>query len=293
MNTPVVITACYVFVPFTEERLKTLQQELKTFGQQNEMRGLVLIASEGLNGTVAGGAEAIMNWKKKVTELCGETIFKDSSADHMVFRRWSVKIKPEIVALKKDVHPNGKHKHLTPAEWNEAMEKGDAIIIDTRNDYEVAIGKFEGAIDPKIKSFHEFPEYVEKMEFPKDKKFLIYCTGGIRCEKALLQMEKQGYENVYQLEGGILGYLQQFPEQKFEGECFVFDHRVSVDQKLHPSQTYGMCPHCGNPGDQLIKCFCGKEQKVCTSCLAQERARTCSKNCAHHYEKRHVTSQVG
>ena len=247
------------------------------------MTGLVLIAEEGLNATVAGSADAIAAWKRHVEGLCGTTAFKDSMSDASVFSRWSVKIKPEIVALKQDdVAPSGPHNHLSPEAFHAMLERDDVVVLDTRNTYETAIGKFRGAVDPGIAAFHEFPAFVQQASIPKEKTVLMYCTGGIRCEKALLEMEKQGFEHVYQLEGGILAYLEKFPNAKFEGECFVFDHRVAVDQHLQPSTTYGLCPHCGHAGDTLIRCHCGKEQKVCSICSAVDRARTCSKRCANN-----------
>jgi UPF0176 protein len=112
---------------------------------------------------------------------------------------------------------------------------------------------------------------------------LIYCTGGIRCEKAIVEMNNHGFDNVYQLDGGILNYLEKFPNQKFEGECFVFDHRVAVDQDLKPSQTYGLCPHCGQPAEEKIECVrCDTVVAVCNECRDQHGKRTCSKNCAYH-----------
>lgn len=292
MITPVSITAFYAFLPFSQEQLKDTQAELKQFGADHDMRGLVLLAPEGINGTVSGTAEVIAEWKQYLTNKFGPIVFKDSGADRKVFRRWLVKLKPEIVCIKKEeIKPSGKHGHLTPEEFHKALAEEDIVIIDTRNDYEVAIGKFQGAVDPGIKKFHEFPEYVAKSNIPKDKKVLMYCTGGIRCEKALLAMEEQGYNNVYQLEGGILAYLQKFPQGKFLGECFVFDHRVAVDQHLQPSQTYGLCPHCGDPGDVTIRCFCGKQQKICALCMQKEEARnTCSKRCANMLRKKLVSA---
>lgn len=251
------------------------------------MRGLVLVAPEGINGTVSGSSEVIALWKQHLTNQFGNIIFKDSSAEGEVFRRWFVKLKPEIVTIKHEaVQPKGRHHHLSPEEFHRVLQEEEVIVLDTRNDYEVAIGKFEGAIDPKLKKFHEFPEYVKQSGIPKDKKVLMYCTGGIRCEKALLEMEQQGYENVYQLEGGILAYLAKFPNGKFEGECFVFDHRVSVDQNLKPSSVYQLCPHCGDPGDVPVTCFCGTQQKICAPCCADEVKKTCSKMCANQAKKR-------
>lgn len=283
---PIKITAAYAFLPLDEAQLKALETELDAFGIEHGMRGLVLLAPEGINSTVCGSPAAIDAWKARLRLLKNDIVFKDSTADKLVFRRWSVKLKTEIVTIKKDtIKPQGPHRHITPAEWNEMMKNDDVVILDARNDYEVAIGKFQGAIDPKLKTFHEFPAYVQKMNIPKDKKVMMYCTGGIRCEKALLAMEEEGYKNVYQLEGGILAYLEQFPHGAFEGECFVFDHRVAVNQELKPSETYGMCPHCGDPGDLTITCMCGKQQKICTDCAQESTKNTCSKRCTDQLKK--------
>ncbi len=281
MGMPLTITASYAFREIPEAALPELRRELMTFGSDRKMQGLVLIATEGINSTVSGSKEAIAEWKAMLTERFGEMVFKDSSAEGKVFRRWSVKIKPEIVGLKDNsVHPSGEHRHLTPEAWHAMLQEDDILVIDARNSYEYDIGKFENAIDPGTRAFHEFPEAIGKMDIPKDKKVMMYCTGGIRCEKAIYAMEKQGYKNVFQLEGGILAYLEKFPEGKFDGECFVFDHRVAVDGHLRPSKTYQLCPHCGNPGDQPISCLrCKKEQNICTSCIKEESRKTCSKNC--------------
>lgn len=287
MPTPVSITAFYVFLPLSKEQLKNIQSDLKEFGRSHNMHGLVLVAPEGLNGTVSGTAEVIAAWKQHLTSQFGKIIFKDSSAEREVFKRFFVKLKTEIVCIKDEkIQPQGSHKHLPPEEFHRVLQEEDVVVLDTRNDYEVAIGKFAGAIDPKIQKFHQFPEYVAKSGIPKDKKVLMYCTGGIRCEKALLAMEQQGYENVYQLEGGILAYLQKFPQGKFEGECFVFDHRVSVDQHLQPSSVYELCPHCGDPGDVPVTCSCGTKRKICVPCSKVEVRKTCSKRCANEAKKR-------
>jgi UPF0176 protein len=284
------ITAFYLFTPIAAEGLPSFQSDLIAFGVARDMRGLTLIAEEGVNGTVSGSQAAIAAWKDLLTARFGPIVFKDSAAEKAVFARWSVKIKPEIVALKQpEVKPLGKRKHLTPEEWDEMLAQEDVVVLDTRNDYEVALGKFAGAISPGIENFHEFPEALKKTNLPKDKKVMMYCTGGIRCEKALIAMERQGYEEVYQLEGGILAYLEKFPEGSFEGECFVFDRRTAVDRQLHPSKTYATCPHCGLPGDKTIACSeCQKSQIVCESCAADEYRLTCSKRCANEARKNEV-----
>lgn len=277
------ITAFYKFIDLPEEELETIQQELLQFGQDTELCGLTLLAHEGINGTIAGPKAAIEAWEAELTRRFGEITFKRSQADTQPFKRWFVKIRQTIVNLGQPVSPNGKHNHISPEEWDNMLQQDDVVVIDTRNDYEVAIGKFEGAIDPNIKTFQEFPEYVKNANIPKDKKVLMYCTGGIRCEKAIFEMEKQGYEHVYQLDGGILRYLQERPEGTFKGECFVFDHRVAVNKDLKPSEQYALCPHTGDPADTKISCkFCGETAKVHNSCVSVPELNSCSKNCAHH-----------
>lgn len=265
MSSQIFITTCYAFLPLEENRIKELTQELLCFGSAHQMKGLILIASEGINATVCGSEDSITEWKELMKRLQSDITFKDSDANKPIFRRWSVKVKPEIVALKQpQIRPRGKHRHLTPQEWDEMMQRGDVVVVDARNDYEVAVGKFRNAIDPGIQSFHEFPAYVREAGLPKDKKVLLYCTGGIRCEKALLAMEAEGYSDVYQLDGGILGYLAQFPERDFEGECFVFDERVAVDQRLEPSKTFRLCEGCGDP----VRVADGMACRRCTSVSA-------------------------
>jgi UPF0176 protein len=185
------------------------------------------------------------------------------------------------------VPPDGKNHHLSPAEWNRVMkEETDYVMIDTRNWYEHKIGTFKGALNPDIEKFTDFPEYIEAQGIEKDKKMLIYCTGGIRCEKGILELQKQGYDNVFQLDGGIINYMKEFPNDQFEGECFVFDHRVALDQNLAPSIKYGLCPHCGQPSEIKIECKrCDSEELICVDCGKEEfKKDTCSKNCAYQYE---------
>jgi UPF0176 protein len=277
------ITAFYTFCPLDAVQLSSLHDQLTAFGQKNNMRGLVLLAEEGINGTVCGSSDAIAAWKKHVTAQFGDITFKDSLADRHVFRRWSVKVKPEIVGLKRpDVVPQGKNNHLSPAEFDRMLKEEDVVVLDARNSYEYGIGKFTNAIDCGTTTFSQFPEFVANADIPKDKKVLMYCTGGIRCEKASLAMQEKGYRDVYQLDGGILAYLEQFPEAAFEGECLVFDQRCAVDQHLRPSQTYNTCPHCGMPGSESVLCrACKSEQKICSDCARIDHRHACSKHCAY------------
>ncbi|UPA22845.1 hypothetical protein K8942_01370 [Candidatus Peribacteria bacterium] len=280
------ITAFYKFLHIAD--VEAVRQSLFDAGTDHQLCGLLLVAHEGINGTVAGTKESIDAFKTLITERFGSVIFKDSTTAEKPFKRWKVTIREEIVAIgNPDMHPDSDmNHHLSPEEWNRVMDEEDVVVIDARNTYETAIGMFKGAIDPQTETFQEFPDFVKHSGIPKDKKVLMYCTGGIRCEKAILAMQEEGYKNVYQLQGGILNYLEQCPSEKFEGECFVFDHRVAVDQDLKPSQRYTLCVHCGNPGDLRGACHvCSKDSVICQGCQQSGKMIACSKDCAHRKVK--------
>lgn len=288
MSSNVQIAAFYKFNTLQMQEVEQIQNALNETGRKLKIRGLIIIATEGVNGTVASTPENIENFKKVLQETFGEILFKNASANEQPFKRYFVKIRPEIVTLgDPSVLPEKEDTtHLSPAEFHQMMQEEDIAIIDARNTYETEIGMFEGAIDPGIRKFQDFPAFVKGSGLPKEKKVLMYCTGGIRCEKALVEMKRQGYQNVYQLNGGILKYLEEFPEAKFKGECFVFDHRVAVNQELKPSGKYKLCPHCGDPGDVSLSCsLCKKNGVICSKCNIKEELRTCSKNCAYHAKK--------
>ena len=276
------ITAFYHFEDLAPERRRTLETALYAVAKATGLRGLCLLGSEGLNLTCSGDDAAIAALKDLLARDFGAAAERaqDSRAERHPFRHFKVRRRVEIVTLgKPELVPRGPRvKHLSPAEWHRALND-DVTVLDTRNDYEVALGKFDGAIDLNTKEFREFPEKIRAANLPKDKPVLMYCTGGIRCEKAALEMEAQGFTDVRQLEGGILNYLKEYPEQNFAGDCFVFDYRVAVDQHLAPTTRYNLCPHCGQPASVPITCVqCGSPAEVCSTCEA-----TCSKNCAHHH----------
>lgn len=280
------ILAFYAFSPINEDRLAELRSELLMFGKQRDMRGLVLLASEGINGTVCGTHEAVGEWQVHIGALFSDVTWNDSAAIEHVFPRWLVKVREEIVALNRPGSNRLSGTHLTPADWNEMMESEDTVVVDTRNTYETRIGMFENAIDPVITNFQQFEDFAHSADIPKDKNVLLYCTGGIRCEKAVAAMKDAGYKHVFQLEGGILSYLKECPDAKFRGECFVFDHRVAVDQHLQPSQTYKLCPSCGDPGTVPSHCqHCAAVFTMCSDCISKNVPVTCSKNCRHHYAR--------
>lgn len=255
--------------------------------------GLIILGHEGINSTVSSSTEAGLNqFKQGIRDFFNvpDLFFKDSFSEVKPFRRFKVKIRKEIVTLGEPELSayglEGKNHHLTPNEWNHVMKNEDHVIIDTRNWYETKIGTFKGAINPMTDQFTEFPQFMEGQNISKDKKILIFCTGGIRCEKGILELQKKGYKNVYQLYGGILNYLKESPNDQFNGECFVFDHRVAVDQNLKPSTQYKLCPHCGQPGKTEIDCKrCDTHTFICEDCSEiQWKQDTCSKNCAYQYE---------
>jgi len=281
------VSTFYDFYSFTPEETEKIKNWILDFSASEGVMGLVLLGHEGINGTVSGPESAVERLKSEIRGWVNKDLpFKDSLCEVHPFHEMKVKIKKEIVTLgRPDLIPNGVNHHLPPKEWHEMMDKEDVVVIDTRNDYETRIGKFKNAVELDIADFHDFPVKVKELNLPKDKNVLMYCTGGIRCEKAILEMQEQGYEKVYQLDGGILNYLKDFPEGKFEGECFVFDYRVAVDQKLQPSQSYRLCPHCGQPTKHVIECVkCHVEAHVCEPCIESRPDKsTCSKNCAHHF----------
>ena len=219
------------------ENLPEIQSRLKTAMREHSILGTIILADEGFNATVSGAPENIDAFVPLLKEILGTGIkFKSSFHEESPFRRIFVKIKPEIVTLKKEVAlEKGIGTHVSPAEWNEIIRAEDVFVLDTRNDYEYAIGTFERAVNPKTEKFSDLPKFVEENLDPaKHKKVAMFCTGGIRCEKFAPYLKGKGFENVYQLEGGILKYLEEVPEAEslWQGECYVFDLRVSVDENL-------------------------------------------------------------
>ena len=284
------ITTFYQFLPLDNcEELKSFLEKLAI---ETDTLGLTIIGSEGINSTIASKTKVGLDtFKSEVLKKLKlkQLLFKDSESHKAPFRRFKVKIREEIVTLGTPelVPPSGKNNHLTPAAWNEVLKnEKDVLVIDTRNWYETKIGTFKNAVNPRTDQFTEFPKFMEKNNYDKEKKVLIFCTGGIRCERGILELERQGFKDVYQLEGGILNYIQQFPEDQFEGECFVFDHRVALDQKLKPTVKYDLCPHCGQPADISVICKrCDSKAHICDDCEKLTwKNITCSKNCAYQLE---------
>ena len=295
---PIKVAAFYKFIALSAERVEALKSALYEEARRNNVRGLCLLADEGINATVAGTPgelDRFVEFIRAQAEFL-ELEVKYSACAKSPFRRFKVDLRREIVTSGEPQLKPWEHraKKLSPQEWETALRKDDdVVVIDTRNVYETKLGVFRGARDPMTRNFGEFKPYVAGLDLPKSQKILIYCTGGIRCEKAALILEQHGYENVFQLEGGILKYLEQYPDSQFLGECFVFDHRVAVGQRLEPSKRYGLCAHCGEPASTLLRCDnCGSPSVVCEECLGFAPRRSCSKNCAYHLERRKAGAQA-
>lgn len=247
----VVVCALYKFVALPH--YQSLRQPLLDCLLNNEIKGTLLLAKEGINGTVAGSRQAIdsmLAWLDKQEGL-DAIVYKESYDNEMPFYRTKVKLKKEIVTMGVEgIDPKEVvGTYVKPKDWNDLISDPDVVLVDTRNDYEVQIGTFKNAVNPQTETFREFPDYVtENMDPNKQKKVAMFCTGGIRCEKSTAYMKEQGFEEVYHLEGGILKYLEEVPaeESLWEGECFVFDNRVSVNHALEKGQ-YDQCHACRMP----------------------------------------------
>ncbi len=245
------VCALYHFTRFDDPA--ALRDPLLDVCRDNAITGTLLLAREGINGTVAGPKAGIDHLLTHLRALpgCADLEWKLSTAQDRPFPRMKVRLKKEIVTMGvPDVDPRAKVGHyVQPSDWNELIQSPDVAVIDTRNDYEVAIGTFEGAVDPKTDSFREFPEWWEqnKDRF-HNKRIAMFCTGGIRCEKSTNYLISQGVEEVYHLKGGILKYLEEVPQDQstWQGDCFVFDGRVSVGHGLTEG-PHLLCHACRRP----------------------------------------------
>lgn len=244
---PYVIAAFYHFFDFPdfEAHQAPLLERLKGLG----IKGSLLITSEGVNSTMAGTREAIDSFLTYLqSELIGEPIvWKESYADTQPFGKVRVRLKKETISLGEPVNLSRRGHYVEPKDWNDLIRRNDVVILDTRNDYEVNLGTFKGAVDPKIPTFKFLPEWTRQhADQLKGKKIATFCTGGIRCEKYTAWMMENGFDEVYHLKGGILQYFEDVSaeESLWDGECFVFDERIAVDHHLNPSQTAVLCLYC-------------------------------------------------
>ena len=281
---PIKVAALYRFVAF--DAPEQLQPNIQAQCAAGGIKGTILLAHEGINGTVAGAPaaiDALISFLRHIPG-CNDLDVKYSHAKEMPFYRMKVRLKKEIVTLGVEgIDPKREvGTYVQPEDWNALISDPDTVLIDTRNDYEVAIGTFEGAVDPRTKSFSEFPEWfrTHRDELATGKtKFAMFCTGGIRCEKSTAFLKAEGIDEVYHLEGGILRYLENIPEaqSKWQGECFVFDERVSVKHGLALGEME-LCHACRRPISQADKASAHFVEGVsCPACYGErsddDRAR--------------------
>ncbi|MFK7942405.1 MAG: rhodanese-related sulfurtransferase [Paracoccaceae bacterium] len=276
-----VVAALYKFTPFRDP--DGLRAPLRDVAEGVGVRGSVLVAPEGINGTIAGTRSGIDQVLAHIRTLpgCADLDWKESTAPKTPFKRLKVRLKREIVTLGQPADPNAQvGTYVAPEDWNEVVRDPDTVVIDTRNDYEVAIGSFEGAEDPKTDSFGQFPDWWAKnRDRLQGKRVAMFCTGGIRCEKASSWLMGQGVPEVLHLKGGILKYLEHVPasDSTWNGECFVFDDRVAVGHGLAQG-VHSMCHACGrpvSPEDRAHKNYC--RGVSCPACMEEftdaDRAR--------------------
>ena len=263
----IVVAAMYRFVSLPNYR--ALREPILDNCVNLGIKGTLLLAHEGINGTVSGTREGINKLLAYLRTLPGLEALehKESYYQEKPFYRMKVKLKREIVTMGVEgIDPNVVvGRYVEPRDWNDLISDPDVVVVDTRNDYEFEIGTFEGALDPQTTTFRQFPSYVEKnMDPAKHKKVAMFCTGGIRCEKATAYMLEQGFDEVYHLKGGILKYLEEVPEaeSKWQGECFVFDNRVSVNHRLEKGQ-YDQCHGCRHPITEEQKLDSRYQKGVC------------------------------
>ncbi len=252
------------------------------------LKGRILIAKEGINGTVCGTHEATEEYKR-ITGSDARFVditYKESDAHEQVFPKLRVVVRDEIVTLGvgNDVSADHGAEHISPADLNSLLHSGEEFyLFDARNNYESMVGKFCNAITPDVDNFRDLPAKLKEFEFLKNKKVVTYCTGGVRCEKFSALMKKEGFENVYQLDGGIVTYGEQFPDDGWEGKCYVFDKRIMVDINTPEKEVLvSTCHHCGTPSARMINCanvLCNKQIVCCEACDAQFQGG-CREECA-------------
>lgn len=249
------VAALYKFVSLDDFR--SLREPLFNFCDSQGVKGTLLLAHEGINGTIAGseaGVRAVLNYLRQDPRLSSLS-HKESWADAQPFYRLKVKLKREIVTMGvPELDPaTMAGTYVKPQDWNQLVDDPEVVVVDVRNDYEVSIGSFQGAVNPRTRSFTEFPQWVQEQSqeggvLHGKRRVAMFCTGGIRCEKSTAYLRSQGYEEVFHLDGGILKYLETVPpeQSRWDGECFVFDERVSVQHGLAPGH-YELCRACRQP----------------------------------------------
>ncbi|MCC5920786.1 MAG: rhodanese-related sulfurtransferase [Cyclobacteriaceae bacterium] len=289
-NYSILLYYCYAHI----ENVDAYREEHHVFCIENNLRGRIIIAEEGLNGTVSGTKEDCEKYMEYVLSdpRFANTDFKVESHDRHAFNKLNVRVKPEIVHVGlPHIDPNQRTgKYVEPAQMREILEKksDEYVILDVRSNYEHQLGKFKNALTLDIENFREFPDKVRELESLKDKKVVTYCTGGIKCEKASAYLLEQGFSDVYQLHGGIVKYGLEAGGKDFEGKCYVFDGRIATDVNQVNPVIISECHVCGTKTDRMVNCanpHCNDHLPICESC-GWELEGACSPECMSHPDKR-------
>jgi UPF0176 protein len=299
------VAAFYRFSTMDAEALPALRDDLHHRAEANGVRGTILLAAEGVNGTISGPEAGVQRVLQRLRQIRGLEPLeaKLSWADRQAFARLKVRIKREIVTMGcPTVRPaEAVGTYVPPAQWDALISDPETLVIDTRNSYEVAVGSFKGSIDPGTESFRAFPQWVEQQLRPlvqqrQPKAIALFCTGGIRCEKATAYLLQQGFAGVHHLQGGILRYLEEIPEEhsSWQGECFVFDQRVTVNHRLEPG-SHSLCYACGLPlAPEELAHPAYREGVSCHHCIARfndsDRARFAERQ--RQLDSQHVSTGV-
>jgi len=274
------VTSFYKYVNI--KNIEELTEEIRKFCKDNDILGRILLAEEGINGAFSATNENTKKFKEwvKKKEIFSDLIFKEQECEQHVYHKLVVRKRNEIVSFGYSVDMKRTADHIPPEklkEWIDSDE--DIILLDARNKYEYKIGRFKGAKCLPINTFRDFPKQIVKLKDKKDKKIVMYCTGGVRCEKSSAFLKEEGFNNLYQLEGGIINFVNKFPENYFEGSCFVFDDRIV--SHIKDNSPISKCEHCGEFSGDYVNCHnldCDKLTIICDKC--QEKThKTCSSAC--------------
>lgn len=293
------VLAYYQISPIEDPHL--LVKEHKKFFEKLDFKGRIYISSEGINGQASGfspHADQYMDWLRTLPGF-QNIVFKVHGSDEHAFEKMTVKYREQLVAVRRPIDFEKAGEHVEPSRWKKMLEEKDenTILIDVRNDYESKVGHFEGAICPDLKTFREFPDYTKKLKEqrdPKKTRVMMYCTGGIRCEYFSSLMKEEGFDQVYQLDGGVINYGLKEGSDHWKGKLFVFDDRLTVPISEEAPETISCCSHCSAPCDTYINCAnmdCNELFLCCPSCL-EEQIGCCSKECqtkkrVRAYQKNH------
>ncbi|MDZ7897511.1 MAG: rhodanese-related sulfurtransferase [Arcicella sp.] len=293
---PYSVILYYNYTPIVDT--EAYREKHHLFCLENNLLGRIIIAEEGLNGTVSGLTEdcnRYMKWLENDPLFAGTNFdFKVEEHETNTFAKLHVRVKNEIVNSDLPVNPHVRTgRHLEPADFKAMKDDPDVVLVDMRSNYEHAVGKFKGAITFDMDNLRELPDHVEEIAHLKDKKIITYCTGGIKCEKASAYLLERGFENVYQLHGGIIKYGLEEGGEDFDGKCYVFDNRVKTDVNSVNPSVVSKCHICQTQSDQMVNCAnpeCNAHLPICPTCLLGMDG-ACSQECKEHPRKRPYNAQ--